>query len=235
MPSAGASLHSLFNDQLRTYEKVVSLNLMDHRSVYDVLREELKAAAPPAFVFLDLACGSAVASARALAGLPIGRYIGVDVSEASLARAAEHLGALPCPCDLRCADFVEALQDWKEPVDVVWIGQSLHHFAQPGKAAHMRRVREVLPRGGLFVIWEPTLLANETRAGWLARFQAARRDWAALSDEEFEAFLTHMEASDFPESSADWLQMGRNAGFGSCEEIYVMRDRMGRVYRYRKL
>lgn len=92
----------------------------------------------------------------------------------------------------------------------------------------------MLPRDGLFLIWEPTLLDDEDRQGWLARFSAIRNVWAALSDEEFAAFRTHMETSDFPESAADWLRMGRDAGFDVCEELYVMRNRLGRVYRYRR-
>src|SRR6478672_11459868 len=109
MPIPAANLHDLFNDQLRTYEKVVSLDLMDHRSVYNLVRHELQTSAQPGFIFLDLACGSAWGSAQALAGLPIGRYVGIDVSEASLSLANHHLAKLSCPRDLRCGDFAEAL------------------------------------------------------------------------------------------------------------------------------
>jgi ubiquinone/menaquinone biosynthesis C-methylase UbiE len=227
-------LHGLFNQQLETYEKVVALDLMDHRSVYAQLREELRKGGPPNFTFLDLACGSATASLQALAGLPISRYVGVDVSEPSLGRAALQLAALPCPHELRHLDFVDALQQWDGPVDAIWIGMSLHHLHTREKAAVMTRAAEVLSRPGVFMIWEPTLLDNEDRAGWIARFKHERARWAALSDKEFEAFLTHMESFDFPERSADWLAMGRSAGFEICDEVYVMRNRMGRVYRYRQ-
>lgn len=232
MASSPGRLHDLFNDQLKIYEKVVSLDLMDHRSVYGLLRETLLASTPPGFVFLDVACGSAGSSSRALAGLPIGRYVGVDASKASLSLAAEHLAVLPGPRDLRCADFEPALRHWDEPVDAVWIGMSLHHLEKARKADLMRRVFDILPHHGLFLIWEPTLLDGENREEWLSRFRAKRQEWISLSDHEFEAFLTHMEASDFPESSDEWLAMGRSAGFADCAEIYVMRNRMGRVFRY---
>jgi hypothetical protein len=66
----------LFANGLATYQKVVSLNYMAHREVCDVLRRALATEAPNQFVFLDIACGAATASAEALKGTNVGRYIG---------------------------------------------------------------------------------------------------------------------------------------------------------------
>ena len=73
------------------------------------MRQILLTEAPDEFVFLDIACGTATGSAKALKGTRIGRYIGIDISEPSLNVAREALTDLGCPVDLRCQDFVEAI------------------------------------------------------------------------------------------------------------------------------
>ena len=152
----------------QTYGKVRDLDYMFHSRVYALLRREL-AVAPPGFHFLDVACGDAAASAGALAGSAVGRYSGIDISRPALDLARQELAALDCPVALIERDFPEALAAWRRPVDVVWIGQSLHHFLPDGKLAVMRDVRRILAPGGRFLIWEPTALPGEDRAGWADR------------------------------------------------------------------
>jgi SAM-dependent methyltransferase len=222
----------LFAEGLAIYQKVVGENLMSHREVYETLRDVLLREARKQFVFLDIACGAATASADALIGTDIGRYIGIDISRPSLEVAREVLKVLDCPVELRCQDFVEALNQWSDPVDVIWIGMSLHHLLADEKLATMRRIGEVLPPHGLFLIWEPTRLESEDRAEWMDRFSSLRSAWSSVSDDEFTAFDVHNRASDYPETAAEWARLGRSAGFARADELYTMANRMGRVYRY---
>jgi SAM-dependent methyltransferase len=224
---------ALFAEGLATYQKVVRENFMSHREVYETLRKVLVEEAPKQFVFLDVACGAATASASALVGADIGRYIGIDISRASLEVAEEALKALACPVALRCEDFVEAIDSWSEPVDVIWIGMSLHHLLADAKLATMRRIGEILQPNGLFLIWEPTCLEGENRAGWLNRFSALRSSWSTFSDDQFAAFDTHNRASDYPQTAKEWVALGHSAGFAHADELYTMANRLGRVYRYR--
>ena len=222
----------LFAKGLATYQKVVSLNYMAHKEVYGVLRQVLLTEAPDGFVFLDIACSTATASAEALKGTNIGRYIGIDISQPSLDLARQALSKLPCPVDLRCQDFVEAINAWDEPVHVVWIGQSLHHLHTPEKQDFMRRVRALLPRNGLFLIWEPTRFEGEDCEGWFERFHRLRPEWSMVTDEEFAAFESHNRASDFAETSATWKAVGREAGFVRADELLTVPNQLARVFRY---
>lgn len=222
----------LFAAGLAIYQKIVRENLMFHREVYGKLHDILVREAPKQFRFLDVACGTASSSAAALIGTDIGRYIGIDISTQSLDVAKQALAMLPCPVELRCQNFADAIDQWSEPVDVVWVGMSLHHLPSAEKLPFMQRIRAILPRNGLFLIWEPTLLEDEDRAAWLDRFTAIRTEWSALTDEEFAAVDTHIRAADYPESKADWAALGNSAGFGRMEELYMMASRMGRVYKY---
>jgi SAM-dependent methyltransferase len=238
MARSGASVEpafdtqALFNRQLATYRKVTRENLMYHREVYDLLRDVLVAEAPQEFRFLDVACGDASASAAMLRGTGIDHYHGIDLSRLSLDLAAETLASLPCKVDLYCQNFVEALSGWDVPVDVVWIGMSLHHLQSAEKKRLMVNIHSALTASGVFLIWEPTLLDGEERASWLARFATFRSQWAALSDEEFADMESHMLAADFPEAAENWKTMGLRAGFRRAAEIYTMPNRMGRVFKF---
>ena len=109
---------------------------------------------------------------------------------------------------------------------------SLHHLPLEGKRTMMRFVHRALPKDGLFLIWEPTLLDGEDRAGWLDRFSEYRDTWAALNDEEFSAMEGHMRLADFPESAATWKSLGREAGFANARELFVMPNGVGRIFQY---
>jgi SAM-dependent methyltransferase len=223
----------LFAKGLATYQKVVAANYMAHREVYDTLRRVLIDEAQDGFVFADLACGTAPRSAAALADSNVSRYVGIDISQPSLDVAKEALATLTCPVELRCEDFVEAIDCWKGPLDVVWIGQSLHHLLAQDKVSFMRKVHRLLSRGGLFLIWEPTRLEGEDREGWLERFHRVRPDWAAISDEEFAAFESHCRASDYSETAQTWIDMASDAGFTTADELMTVPNKLARVYRFR--
>jgi ubiquinone/menaquinone biosynthesis C-methylase UbiE len=215
----------------QTYRKVLDNNYMFHREVYECLRQVILRRAPKLFRFLDIACGDASASVRALAGTPIGHYYGIDISGPALAIAKEELAVINCPVTLAQSDFVEAISRWKEPVDVVWIGQSLHHLEAPAKRELMRSVRHILSNEGLFLIWEPTLFDGELQEGWISRFESGSRPlWLNLVDEEWNAMLSHVRASDHAETSRKWQQLGLEAGFRSAAELYTAPTKLARIY-----
>jgi SAM-dependent methyltransferase len=223
----------LFAEGLATYQKVVAANYMAHEQVGNLLHKVLLNEAKDGFVFADLACGTAPFAAAALAGTGVACYIGIDISKSSLDVAKGALSSLTCPVEFRCQDFVEAIETWEGPLDVVWIGQSLHHLLASEKRAFMRRVERLLPRDGLFLIWEPTCLEGEDREGWMERFRQMRPQWPAISDEEFAAFESHHRASDYPETAATWKGMAREAGFGQADELFTSPRQRACVYRFR--
>jgi hypothetical protein len=131
--------------------------------------------------------------------------------------ARKELRNFSCPIDLRCQNFVEAVDAWDEPAHVIWIGQSLHHLQRGEKRDFIRRVRAILPPDGLFLIWEPTCLEGEDREGWMERFRQMRPEWSMVTDDEFAAFDSHCRASDYAETAATWREMGRAAGFSRVD------------------
>lgn len=226
---------TLFFDGLATYQKVYRQNLMSHREVYGRLRRVIDEDVRKPFTFLDIACGDAAGSADILESSGIGRYTGIDISQPSLTQAAQALRSLECPVELRCQDFVDALRDWTEPVDVVWLGMSLHHLQTQDKCRFFGDIARILRKGGVFLLWEPTLKELEDRKGWLDRFSALRHShFFPLTDMEFQPFMEHSIASDFPETIVQWTSMGKEAGFAQADVLCTMKNGLGHLFRFQR-
>ena len=127
------SAAAIFQREWRLYRIIVDHNYLFHREACGRLRQVLLKGAARPFRFLDLACGDASATAGALKGMEIASYCGVDLSADALDLAGAALADVDCPISLHEGDFVEALADWAEPVDVIWVGLSLHHLRAPAK------------------------------------------------------------------------------------------------------
>jgi Methyltransferase domain len=224
---------AVFESQWQTYRKVIENNLMYHHEVYRELRRILIEEAPQPFHFLDVACGDASFSVEALKGTRVASYHGIDLSQSALDLASASLATLDCPIKLENRDFVDAILHWKGPVDVIWIGQSLHHLVAPTKLALVRMIREIVGKQGLFLIWEPTLLDGEDRDGWNNRFVSNRLLWGALSEEEFAAIDAHNRSADYPETAAGWRELGIEAGFGRGHELFRAPNDLSRMYLFR--
>jgi SAM-dependent methyltransferase len=170
-------------------------------------------------------------TATALKGTRIAHYHGIDLSQAALDLARRVLAELTCPVILERRDYVEALRDYTERVDVVWIGYSLHHLRASAKLALMREIRGVVGDGGVFLMCEPASPDDEDRSAWLRRYERLNQPlWTALTPEEWDAVMTHVRAADFPETSSRWHALGREAGFSEVREVFVAPDDLHRMY-----
>ena len=231
--SGTAQAMRLFERDWRTYSKVVAHNYMFHREVYAELRRLLLAEAPGGYSFLDLACGDARPTVGALAGTSIGSYRGIDLSSPALAIAAKSLTVLDCRVKLERRDFAEALASLDEDFDVIWVGQSLHHFDRAKKLEVMHDARRVCGEHGFFIVWEPTCLDHEDQTEWLRRFQSTcRARWVMLEPEEWDAMVDHIKTSDNPETSAVWHRLGEETGFGRVRDLFTPPLQLNRVYCY---
>jgi hypothetical protein len=83
------------------------------------------------------------------------------------------------------------------------------------------------------MLYEPTRLAGEDRAAFLARFDRVnQRLWNVLTPDEWRQIRDHVTACDFPETSAVWCELGREAGFRDAREVFVDPTDFFRLYRY---
>ena len=161
-------------------------------------------------------------------------YHGIDLSQPALDLARTFVETLGCPFKLENRDFADAIQHWSDPVDVVWIGQSLHHLRLPEKRMLVQKIREIVGADGLFLFWEPTRLEGESEAGWYDRFVSNRPLWSVLSDEDFTDIDNHHRSSDHPETASVWRMLGTNSGFGRVDEVFRAPNNLARVYQFRQ-
>jgi tRNA (cmo5U34)-methyltransferase len=115
---------------------------------YEELQEAVTAAAAGAHAtrVLELGTGTGETALRVRAGQPEAEWVGIDASEAMLARARERLP----DADLRLQRLEDELPEG--PFDLVVSALAVHHLDGPGKRALFSRVAGVLRPGGLFVL-----------------------------------------------------------------------------------
>jgi SAM-dependent methyltransferase len=224
---------AVFQQDWQVYRTVVDENYLFHREAYACLHQILVAEVTDPFRFLDIACGDATASVDALLGTPIAHYYGIDLSAAALDLARQTLAVLACPVTIEQADFVEALREWSAPVDVVWIGLSLHHLRTLEKLEVMRAIRTILGEDGLFLFYEVTSPDGEDRDRWLQRWDEQEPFWTAYTPQEWETITAHVHAADFPEMASRWVSLGQEAGFDEVREVYVAPSDLIRLYAMR--
>jgi SAM-dependent methyltransferase len=224
----------IFRHQWELYRKFLKHDYLENAGAYAELRRFLNEKVTRPFAFVDLACGDASGIVTALEGTAIAHYRGIDLAPPALELARHNLEALPCAVELDEADFVQAMRAGSNPADIVWISLSLHHLDTGDKRTLMREVRQCLNEGGAFLIYEPTQDDGESRAAYLDRFEEiGRKDWKALSPQEFAEAMNHVRTCDLPETISNWIELGRDAGFTRVSELYKSADGLFRLVSYR--
>jgi tRNA (cmo5U34)-methyltransferase len=115
---------------------------------YEELQEAVVAAAAEvrATHVLELGCGTGETALRVRAEHPEATWVGIDASEAMLARARERLP----DADLRLQRLEDELP--AGPFDLVVSALAVHHLDGPGKQDLFSRITSVLQPGGSFVL-----------------------------------------------------------------------------------
>jgi hypothetical protein len=74
---------------------------------------------------------------------------------------------------------------------------------------------------------------GETRDQYLARFRKVNRPaWNFMTEDEWNQIDHHVATCDYPENAANWLELGREAGFSDTREIFCDPTGFYRIYRY---
>ncbi len=224
-----------FKTSWAAYRKILENNYMGHVQAYQVLRDILNAEMTKPFSFLDLACGDAYYSSRALRDTRIAHYTGIDLSAAALTAAKEQLKRLDCKIELKSGDFNEFESISEPPLDVIWIGLSLHHLDTAEKAGFMKRVHNALSDDGIYLIYEPVYIDGENRDAYFVRIKRIiESTWTGLSEKETAALLDHVKTTELPETEGTWLKLGKDAGFKEAKKIFSESTGLYSVFMYRK-
>jgi len=216
------------------YKKIIENDNMSHSDGYAKLREILMKDMKRAFSFLDLACGDAYYSSRALRDTQFEKYIGIDVSEQALTLAKEEFAGSDIEARFVSADFINFDKIIELPVDVVWVGFSLHHLETADKLEFMKKVKKALSSDGLFIVYEPIFLEGENQGSYYERFKETfYLHWTGLSKEETESLLEHVRESEKPETTKDWIKLGKEAGFNQAEKVFSEKTGLYELFKFK--
>jgi hypothetical protein len=219
-----------FQKQWATYQKLVDTDALAHKEVGTILHGALKAIPKP-FAFLDIACGDAGQMRHALAGTKVKHYHGIDLSEPALELAAKNLAGVPFEVELDHRDFVTALTKRAGASGRGLVRALDSSPSTEGKLGLLKAIHG--STSGFLMIYEPSLLDGETRDGYLERFRRVNRPaWTFLSDDEWAQIDHHVTTCDYPETSATWCTLGREAGFSGARELFGDPTGLCRIYRY---
>jgi SAM-dependent methyltransferase len=225
-------------DQWSVYRTIVDHDWMHHGAIAAAVRSCLGDRGRPVAV-LDLGCGDAEPALRALAGVAVADYTGVDASAAALAEARRRLAAAPFPWRLVTADVIAFLDAAgapaaaEPPADVILAGFVAHHFPAAVKERFFAACRRRLAPGGELFYADVHRLPGTSREEYLAAYIDGMRTWTALTPDGFASACHHVRDRDFPETEAFTLAAAAAAGF-SVERSLVFADAPGfhRLYRF---
>jgi hypothetical protein len=228
---ADADALEQFQQQWATYQKLVDADALGHRECARILHDTLAEAFTAPFSLLDIACGDASEMRSALAGTKIRHYHGIDLSQPALELAADNLKDFPFEVELDHRDFVEAVMSRAEAADAAGCSLSIHHLHTEGKLRLLKALHDAT--GTMLMIYEPTREDGETRDAYLERFRAVNRPaFTMLTPEEWAQLDHHVTTCDFPETEAEWLDLGRQAGFSKAKRIFLDPTGFYGLYRY---
>jgi SAM-dependent methyltransferase len=213
---------AFFVDAWAVYRLIVEHDYLWHSHV----GAELRRLVPDRARFLDLACGDADTTSKALTGRPVGRYVGVDQSPDALAAAARNVAGLGCPTGFVTGDYLEYLEASRDEFDAIYVGLSAHHLDEAKLARFFAAARPRLAPGGVLAAYEPFLLPDETRAEHIDRLCAmVEKYFVEMTPAQRAQVAAHVRGNDLPVTVARWDELAA-AGFGPARRAFKSPDRL---------
>lgn len=210
----------LFEQQWQTYRSVIENDWMEHRGVTATCASVLQAwvAQHPErhglARLLDLGCGDMAQMAPVFRALPLGTFVGVDLTEQVLPMARAALGEVPFAADFHHSDVQRFVEAECETFDLVHASFVLHHLSDEEKAHFLSTLRERIQPDGAFLWIDVFCEPGESRPDYLARYVARiRGGWDAIAADAREAVVTHITTYDFPADRSAIIDVAAQMGW----------------------
>ncbi len=214
-----------FFEHWDVYGCIIENNYMFHREIYAAVHRQLKIHFPTtatAYKMLELGCGDASCTAKAVQDTPIAFYSGCDLSSAALQKARRNMAEVPCRQEFTRGDFFEIIKTEQRRWDVVLAGFSIHHLTNEGKGELLGRCRALLNKGGILLILDPYRREDETRKAFLQRWgENCEAGWTEVPPANRALFRQHIFAHDYPETLQSMEQLARRNGFTRTKLLYL--------------
>lgn len=214
-------VQNYFNSTWLIYQEIIRFNYMEHQEIYQFLRQYIVNYYPDAFSLLELGCGDACYSAKALTETAIKTYIGVDISETGLNLAAQNLNRLNCSVELKQEEMWEFLKGCSSTFDLILISFALHHLSAEKKQELLQKCWHHLKEGGVLILIDVFCREFESRSDYLTRYCSyIESQWQKIPASDIALVTDHITRSDFPESVATFRTWATEIGFNQVDLIY---------------
>ena len=173
---------------------------------------------------LDLGCGDACFTSKALLNTNVALYHGIDLSTPALEIAKENMVIIQCDTTFTEGDFSQLLfelgQDKENKFDVILISFALHHL-HLGEKDYFGQLKSLLASDGVFVLIDIVLKAQEDRESYIRRYlDGVQKYWSLLSPQEYSMVDNHISSSDFPETQQILQEISQKSGFSRIDCLY---------------
>ena len=193
---------------------------MNHREIYETVSRVIgDRASRGAISMLDLGCGNARCMEPIIRKHQALSYVGVDLSEAALAEAAEFLSGVQ-GVSMTCSDLLEYAEAGQSPCDLIFSGFAVHHLSIGEKERLFRALYALLSKGGIFLMVDVVREEGMTREEHVNSYTGMMRtQWHGIPGEALEEGCSHVLAYDFPATFSELQKASLEAGFVRMEEL----------------
>jgi SAM-dependent methyltransferase len=211
----------IFQNEWAIYQKLLDCNYMFHHEIYSILKTFICSNyTDRAFSMLELGCGDASFTIKAVPVSQLVRYQGHDLSETALAGAAQNLQQLPNKPELINGDLLDGVACADTEFDLIFSSYALHHLATDAKQAFFRHAKRALKPGGILCLVDVMRENGQDRTDYLRSYlRFAETNWSALIAEELQVISAHVESHDFPETAAWYKETALSAGFTHATQL----------------
>ena len=231
--------NELFNDRWQLYQKILSNNYMEHREIYDILHKFLNKYFQKTFSLLELGCGDASFTFKALANTKIAAYQGIDLSESALLIAQANMAYTPYTKTFLQGDISAMLSDFvknqSNSFDAILTSFAFHHLSLEEKDVAIGKILHLLNPGGIFIIIDVVRMEQESQKEYIQRYlKNVRQSWKNLTSQEVEMVASHICGEDLPETQTTLYSLANNHGFDSCECLYGDSQDLSKILYFEK-
>lgn len=210
----------LFERQWQTYRSVVDHDWMEHRAITAACAEAFGSwmADHPDRAgkarLLDLGCGDLARMGPVFSALPLGGYLGVDLTDQVLPMARVALGPVDFPAQFEHGDVTAFVRAPGEDFDLVHAALVLHHLTDEAKSEFLSDLRGRVRSDGCFVWADVFREPGESRQCYAQRYATRiRQGWTGIDDDARETLVTHMSTYDYPAERTAIVTAAERAGW----------------------
>ncbi|WP_041933197.1 class I SAM-dependent methyltransferase [Gloeothece verrucosa] len=210
-----------FRDAWSIYEQVTALNYMEHQDIYEIVHQYIVKNYREPFSFLELGCGDARYSAKALLATAISNYTGVDLSLGGLNLAPKNLKNINCIVELKQQEMSDFLESCNSSFDLILISFALHHLSSKQKQVFLQQCWNCLNSKGTLLLIDVFCRNQETLPEYLARYCGhIQTQWQQIPSQSISKIVGHISTSDYPESESTLRHWAQEIGFNQVKLIY---------------